>query len=203
MSLLKTRNKVVLKTPPWGTYSLSIFLRLLVLFTWARDFLFIRYWEIHWCMNTSCSTAILEFQAEPEPIFPDLIVYLFHVYPHHQSVLFLLAILNILGNLGHQVFSGTVLLKACLLLSDDVVHGQMPYQPCVDHPFHEFAHTTGQADRTVVVCVCLVYPSCGWAWYHVSCQMVNLWLVCRCVSLTQVTSMSSLCSHSVSGTLLL
>ena len=49
----------------------------------------------------------------------------------------------------------TVLLKACLLWSDDVLL-QVPYQASVDHSFHEFAHTTGEADRTVAVCIYLV-----------------------------------------------
>ena len=33
---------------------------------------------------------------------------------------------------------------------------QVPYQASVDHSFHEFANTTGETDRTVAVCVCLV-----------------------------------------------
>ena len=50
-----------------------------------------------------------------------------------KSMLFILkAILNLLGNVGHLVFSGTVLLKACLLLSDNVVFLWVPYQVSVD-----------------------------------------------------------------------
>ena len=71
-------------------------------------------------------------------------------------MLFILkAILNLLGNVGHLVFSGTVLPKACLLWSDDVLL-QVPYQASVDHSFHEFARTTGEADWTVAVCICSV-----------------------------------------------
>ena len=106
-------------------------------------------------VHTSRYTTFLEFKSEP--IFPDPVICLLHVYPHHQSMLFILkAILDLLGNLGHLVFSGTVLLKACLLWSDDVVLLQVPYQASVDHSFHEFAHTTGEADRTVTVCICSI-----------------------------------------------
>ena len=72
-------------------------------------------------------------------------------------MLFILeAILNLLGNVHHLVLNGMVLLKACLLWSNDVVLLQVPYQASVDHSFHEFAHTTGEADRTVAVCICSV-----------------------------------------------
>ena len=72
-------------------------------------------------------------------------------------MLFILeAILDLLGNVGHLVLSGMVLPKACLLWSDDVVLLQVPYQASVDHSFHEFARTTGEADRTVAVCICSV-----------------------------------------------
>ena len=46
--------------------------------------------------------------------------------------------------------------KVCLLWSDDVVLLQVPYQANVDHSFHEFALTTGEADMTVAVCICSV-----------------------------------------------
>ena len=69
-------------------------------------------------------------------------------------MLFILeAILDLLGNVGHLVLSGTVLPKTCLFWSDDVVLLQVPYQASVDHSFHEFAHTAGEADRTVAVCM--------------------------------------------------
>ena len=49
-----------------------------------------------------------------ELIFPDLIVYFFQVYQHDQNdVACHEAILNLLGNVDHLFFSGTVLLKAC------------------------------------------------------------------------------------------
>ena len=46
--------------------------------------------------------------------------------------------------------------KARLLWSDDVVLLQVPYQASVDQSFHEFAHTTGDFDSTVAVCVCSI-----------------------------------------------
>ena len=95
-------------------------------------------------------------QCKIEPIFPDLVVHLLHVYPHHQNMLFVLkAILNLLGSVGHLAFSRTVLLKACLLWSDDDVLLQVPYQASVDQSFHEFARTAGEAGRTKAVCICL------------------------------------------------
>ena len=61
--------------------------------------------------HTSCYTTSLEIHVEP--IFSDLV---FHVFLHHQSVLFFLkAILDLLSNVGQLVLSGMVLLKACLL----------------------------------------------------------------------------------------
>ena len=71
-------------------------------------------------------------------------------------MLFILkAILDLLGNVDHLVFSRTVLPKACLLWSDDVLL-QVPRQASVDYSFHEFARTTGEADRTVAVCFCSI-----------------------------------------------
>ena len=59
-------------------------------------------------VHTSLYTTFIEFQAEP--IFPDLVIGLLHVYPHRQSMLFILkAILDLLGNVGHLVFSRTML----------------------------------------------------------------------------------------------
>ena len=43
-------------------------------------------------------------------------------------LLILKAIPDLLGNVGHLVFNRTVLPKAFLLLSDDVVFLQVPYQ---------------------------------------------------------------------------
>ena len=72
-------------------------------------------------------------------------------------MLFILeAILDLLGNVGYLVLSGTVLPKARLLWSDDVVLLQVPYQASVYQSFHEFAHTTGEADRTIAVCICSI-----------------------------------------------
>ena len=106
-------------------------------------------------VHTSRYTTFLEFKSEP--IFPDPVICLLHVYPHCQSMLFILeAILDLLGNVRHLVLSGMVLPKACLLWNDDVVLLQVPYQVSVDHSFHEFTHTTGEADRTVAVCICSV-----------------------------------------------
>ena len=66
-------------------------------------------------------------------IFPDLGVRLLNVYPHRQNMLFILkGIIDLLGNVGHLVFSRTVLPKACLLWSDGIVLLQVPYQASVD-----------------------------------------------------------------------
>ena len=115
MSLMKTRNKVGMKTPPRGTPSFSVFfgykfhsrgLGLSVL----GDPL----------VHTPRYTIFLEFKSGP--IFPDPVICLLHGYPHRQSMLFILkAVLDLLGNVGHLVFSRMVLPKACLLWSDDVV----------------------------------------------------------------------------------
>ena len=103
-------------------------------------------------VHTTCCATFLEFQAEP--IFPDLVIRLFHVYPHRQSMLFSLKFtLDLQGNIGYLVFSGTVLLEVCLFWSVDFVLLQVPYQASVDHSFPEFAYATGQADRMVAVCV--------------------------------------------------
>ena len=106
-------------------------------------------------VHTSRYTTFLEFKSEP--IFPDPVICLLHVYPHCQCMLLILeAILDLLGNVRHLVLSGMVLPKACLLWSDEAVLLQVPYQASVDHSFHEFAHTTGEADRTVAVSICSV-----------------------------------------------
>ena len=55
--------------------------------------------------------------------------------------------------------------KTFLLWSGNVVF-QVPYQACVDRSFHEFAHTTGGADRTVAVSVCSILTLLV-DWYHV------------------------------------
>ena len=87
-------------------------------------------------VHTSRYTTFLEFKS---PIFTDPVICLLHVCPHCQSMLFILkAILDLLGNVGHLVFSITVLPKACLLWSDDVVLLQVPCQASVDHSFHGF-----------------------------------------------------------------
>ena len=85
---------------------------------------------------------------------PDLVVRLFHVYSHRQRMLFVRkVILNLLGDGDHLVSSGAVLPKVCLLWKEYVVLLLLPYHSSVDQSFHDFAHTTGEADRTPAVCV--------------------------------------------------
>ena len=79
---------------------------------------------------------------------------LLHVYPHRQSMLFIpKIILDLLGNVDRLVFGRTVLPKACLLWSDEVVLLPVPYQASVDLSSHEFANTTGETERTIAVCI--------------------------------------------------
>ena len=109
-------------------------------------------------VHTSRYTTFLEL-VKSEPVFPDPVICLLHVYAHCQCMLFILeAILDLLGNVHHLVLSGMVLPKACLLWSEEVALLQVPFQASIDHSFHEFAHTTGarEADRTVAVCICSV-----------------------------------------------
>ena len=66
----------------------------------------------------------------------------FQVNPDCERMLFVLeAIFNLLGDVGHLIFCGSVLSEASLLQSDDLLLLQVPYQSGVDQPFHQFANT--------------------------------------------------------------
>ena len=164
VSFMKTRNKVGLKIPPVNSCQ-----RLLVAVSsiyMDSDLPIYQILKVPLAL-TSCCTRFLEFRAEP--ISPDLLVCLFHVYPHHQNMLFILkAILDPLGSVGHLVFSGTLLPRTCLFWSDDVI--QVPYQAGVDHSRHDFANTTGESDGMVAVCSLGPCQNYGWVPCQVLCS---------------------------------
>ena len=84
-------------------------------------------------------------------------------------MLFILkANLGLLGNVGYLVFNRTILPKTCPLWSDDdLLH--VSYQASVDQSFHEFAHTTGEAELDDI-CLYLLDPCLSFGW--VSCQLL-------------------------------
>jgi len=88
MSLRETRNRVGLRTPPWGTPSFSVFFRLYALSVV----------QVLWdpLIHSASPTTLLELP--PEAILQDFVIRHLHVYLHRQCMLFVLeAILDLLG----------------------------------------------------------------------------------------------------------